>query len=94
MALLIWYQLLNNPRTPQPGDSQHGSLLGPACDDEEIRAFLDTTNAESEYVGSDDALCNRVADAIAAGQAQVLHARLLVHVTSAAEHDLLSHFLD
>jgi carbamoyltransferase len=68
VALFIWHQLLNNPRTPQPGDSQQGSLLGPACNDDEIRAFLETTNAEYERVGSDDALCDRVADAIAEGQ--------------------------
>ncbi len=68
VALYIWYQLLDNPRTPQPSDSQSGSLLGPACDDEEIRTFLDTTRAEYEYIDDDDAMCDRVADAIAEGQ--------------------------
>ena len=68
VALLIWYQLLGNPRTPKPGDGQQGSLLGPACDDDQIRAFLETVTAEYEFIGDDDVLCDRVADAIADGQ--------------------------
>ncbi len=41
VALFIWHQLLGKPRTAEPGDSQHGSLLGPEFADDEIRAFLD-----------------------------------------------------
>src|SRR6185312_10883450 len=40
VALFIWHQLLDQPRTAQPRDSQSGSLLGPAFNDDEIDAFL------------------------------------------------------
>ncbi len=38
-ALFIWHQLLDNPRTPCPSDSQQGSMLGPQFSEEEIRKF-------------------------------------------------------
>ena len=37
VALFIWHQLLDKPRTAQPTDAQRGSLLGPDFDDDEIR---------------------------------------------------------
>ena len=64
MALFIWHQLLDKPRRATPTDSQRGSLLGVAYSDDAIRAFLETTNSTYEYVGDDDVLCDRVADAI------------------------------
>jgi carbamoyltransferase len=67
-ALFVWYQLLKNQRRPQASDSQQGSLLGPVYSDDEIHAFLETTNATFEYIGDKDALCDRVADEIAAGK--------------------------
>src|SRR5688572_33110549 len=39
-ALFAWYQLLDKPRTPEEGDSQHGSLLGPAFDSAQVRQSL------------------------------------------------------
>jgi carbamoyltransferase len=45
VALLIWHQLLGKPRTAEPADRQRGSLLGPAYEDADIRAFLDSTGA-------------------------------------------------
>lgn len=68
VALFIWYQLLNNPRTAMATDSQYGSLLGCSYSDDEIRAFLETTDANYEYVGNSNVLCNRVADDIAGGK--------------------------
>ena len=44
-ALFIWHQLLDNPRTVQPLDSQKGSLLGPEFKADEIKAFLDQRGA-------------------------------------------------
>ena len=64
-ALLIWHQLLGRPRQPEPGDAQHGSLLGPACREDDIRAFLDAKGAKYRYFESDDALCQAVADLLA-----------------------------
>ncbi len=67
-ALLIWYQLLDNPRRAIAKDSQHGSLLGGSHSDGEIRTFLETTNANYEYIGNSEVLCERVADDIANGK--------------------------
>jgi carbamoyltransferase len=39
-ALFVWHQLLGRPRTPQPADSQHGSLLGPSFTSAEVRHVL------------------------------------------------------
>ncbi|HLQ46196.1 MAG TPA: carbamoyltransferase C-terminal domain-containing protein, partial [Planctomycetaceae bacterium] len=47
------------------GDSQHGSLLGPRCDEADIRAFLDAKGAKYRHFDNDDALCEFVADLIA-----------------------------
>jgi carbamoyltransferase len=44
-ALLIWHQLLNQPREVGESDSQRGSLLGPRYDDDSIRAFLESRGA-------------------------------------------------
>jgi carbamoyltransferase len=51
-ALLVWHDKLGQPRTAQPQDSQHGSLLGPAYDSHEIGLFLDSIGAR--YVRFDD----------------------------------------
>jgi carbamoyltransferase len=67
-ALFIWHQLLERPRTVPSGDSQQGSLLGPAYDDDEILGVLDELEADYESCASDDELCQRVADLLAAGK--------------------------
>ncbi|GDY07607.1 MAG: hypothetical protein DWI21_11820 [Planctomycetota bacterium] len=46
-------------------DSQHGSLLGPRCDEADIKAFLDLKGAKYRHFDSDDELCRFVADLIA-----------------------------
>src|SRR5205807_1319833 len=68
VALFIWHQLLNQPRTPQPGDSQEASLLGPEYGDDEIRRFLDGVDATYAFLEDDEALCDEVAQAIADGK--------------------------
>jgi carbamoyltransferase len=65
VALFLWHQLLGHPRTPQPRDAQHGSLLGPAFGEDEIRSFLDSAGARYRHFDSDDALCDYVAGLIA-----------------------------
>jgi carbamoyltransferase len=67
-ALFIWHQLLERPRAPQPQDSQRGSLLGPAYEEEEIRSFLEGANANYSRVRSDAVLCETVADCLAEGK--------------------------
>ncbi len=45
VALFIWNQLLENPRTARPDDAQRGSRLGPAYTDDEVRRELDALGA-------------------------------------------------
>ncbi len=65
VALLIWHHLLSQPRKPEPGDSQAGSLLGPAVNDIETRAFLDQQGARYHVFDNEDELLDRVANLIA-----------------------------
>ncbi len=67
VATLIWHQLLDNPREIRAPDAQYGSLLGLEYEDDEIAGFLDSVGAFYERIDAEDALCERVADAIAAG---------------------------
>jgi carbamoyltransferase len=39
-AVFVWHQLLNQPRTPQPHDAQHGSLLGPRFPSDRVKQYL------------------------------------------------------
>jgi carbamoyltransferase len=47
------------------GDSQHGSLLGPRCEEADIKQFLDTKGAIYRHFDNDDDLCQHVASLIA-----------------------------
>jgi carbamoyltransferase len=47
------------------GDSQHGSLLGPRCDEVDIKRFLDAKGAKYRFIEDENELCNVVADLIA-----------------------------
>jgi carbamoyltransferase len=67
VALFIWHQLLDRPRTAQPSDAERGALLGPSFSDEEIRAFLDAQGAAYTHIDDDEALSERVAKLLAAG---------------------------
>lgn len=44
-AMLIWHQLLDNPRKGTTPDHQYGSLLGPQATDDEARTFFDGRGA-------------------------------------------------
>jgi carbamoyltransferase len=65
VAQLIWYQLLRNERTPDAQDSQCGSMLGPQFTTAEVKACLDAVGARYRALGSEDQLCDEVADLIA-----------------------------
>ncbi|MCC7420420.1 MAG: carbamoyltransferase [Planctomycetaceae bacterium] len=65
VALFIWHQLLEKPRTVSPRDSQRGSLLGPRFSDAEIRTFLDAQGAKYRCFDTDEELCACVADLMA-----------------------------
>jgi carbamoyltransferase len=64
-ALFIWHQLLDQPRTAERLDRQHGSLLGPRFGGDEIRSFLDRVDAKYRSFPDDDGLCEYVAAQIA-----------------------------
>ena len=66
MALFVWHQLLDKPRTVVAGDAQQGSMLGPQFSEDEIRTFLDGSGAKYHYLDDEDELCGRVADLVAA----------------------------
>ena len=65
-ATFVWYQLLQNERTTQPGDLQQGSLLGPRYSSEEIRAYLDSQDAIYTHYESEEEVVDKIADLIAA----------------------------
>ncbi len=66
VALLIWHQLLDQPRTAASPDGQHGSLLGPEYSDDEIRVFLDARGAHYRTLSDDDTLMDAVSELISA----------------------------
>jgi carbamoyltransferase len=64
-ALLVWHQLLDQPRTVVEGDSQERSLLGPRFSDEEIRQVLEQKGAKFHHVSDRAEMMDRVADLMA-----------------------------
>ena len=67
-ALFAWYQLLENPRTPQSPDGQRASLLGPDYADGEIESALRQKQAVYHRYDRDEELYELVAGLIAGGQ--------------------------
>ncbi|MBL8849538.1 MAG: carbamoyltransferase [Planctomycetaceae bacterium] len=65
-ALLVWHQLLEQPRTARTGDSQRGSRLGPAFRAEEIRACLTQQGAVFTELPDEAAVCRETARLLAA----------------------------
>ena len=65
VALFIWHQLLDKPRSPQPNDSQYGSWLGPRYAADEVRDALDGVGAKYHRLEGEDQLCDTVAQALA-----------------------------
>jgi carbamoyltransferase len=67
-ALFVWHQLLENPRQPGSPDGQRGSLLGPDCTRDEIKAVLAEQRAVYRQAADESALCDETAGLIAAGK--------------------------
>jgi carbamoyltransferase len=65
VALFTWYQLLDNPRTPNGRDTQKGSFLGPQYSDDEIAEVLDREGANYDTCASEEHLCDEVASLLA-----------------------------
>src|SRR5213078_2388558 len=68
VALFVWHQLLNKPRTPAPRDSQAGSLLGPEFTPQAIQSYLDGVDAHYERIDDDTLLADRIAGEIEQGR--------------------------
>lgn len=60
-ALFVHYQLLDNERKADPGDSCKGSLLGPKFSNYEVRKELDAAGAKYEFIEDETALLEKVA---------------------------------
>jgi carbamoyltransferase len=67
-ALFVWHQLLGRPRHAVRGDSQQGSLLGPAFTSQQIRRFLDGKGGVYHVHEDEDALMEFVARQLAEGR--------------------------
>lgn len=55
-ALAIWHQYLEQPRTPEPGDSMRGAYLGPAYSNTEIKQYLDSVGAVYRELNDEELL--------------------------------------
>ncbi len=67
-ALFAWYQLMDNPRTPQTPDCQHGSYIGPQFTNEQIKTYLESANADAEFYQDENALYEEIAKLLDAGK--------------------------
>ena len=65
VALLIWHQLLDNPRPHDQLDYQGGSSFGPGFSNDQVQEFLDSAGAVYQRFDDDEELCRRVAELIA-----------------------------
>ena len=65
VALLIWHQLLDNPRPHDQLDYQGGSCFGPEFSNDQVQRFLDDAGAIYERFDDDQQLCREVASLIA-----------------------------
>ncbi len=66
-ALFVWHQLLEQPRTANPADAQHGSLLGPRYSSAAIRQLLNQRGLRYRQLSPED-LSEQVAGLLADGQ--------------------------
>lgn len=66
-AMMTWHEVLGNPRSAKPGDSQKGSYLGQRYSTEEIKNYLDRVKAPYKAY-SDAEFPTAVADQLAAGK--------------------------
>lgn len=72
-AMMVWYQLLDNPRQASKPDAQKGSFLGPDFDDDQIRKLLESHSAVFEHIPNQDALAEKIADCLSNQQVVGLH---------------------
>jgi carbamoyltransferase len=68
VALAVWHQELQQPRTTYPKDAMQGSYLGPSYSQEHIETALKECGAKFE-VHTDETMVEETATALAEGQA-------------------------
>jgi carbamoyltransferase len=61
-ALFVFHQLLDNPRIPNPQDSQKGSFLGPKYSSSDIRAFLSRSEVPYRHLPNEAELLDHIAE--------------------------------
>jgi carbamoyltransferase len=66
-ALMLWHQVLGNPRQAKPSDGQKGSYLGPCYDDAAIEAILQPAGATYHRYAPDE-LANAIAEFLKDGK--------------------------
>ncbi|HYN99914.1 MAG TPA: carbamoyltransferase N-terminal domain-containing protein, partial [Actinomycetota bacterium] len=66
-ALMVWHQLLENPRNSGAGDTGPGTFLGPQFDDREVEKRLTGLGARYSTLGGTDAVCEAAAALLARG---------------------------
>ena len=67
VALWIWHEVLQKPRTPAAQDSMCGSLVGPDFDDAETQQILDRIGAKYQHFQSNPDLFDFVSEKLASG---------------------------
>lgn len=67
-ALFVWHQLLENERPVLRGDSQSGSLLGPAFSNEEVAKLLEERGVPHEKIQNEPLLLQEIAALLADGK--------------------------
>jgi len=67
-ALWCWYQQMDKPRTPQVGDSQHGSYLGPQYSPLQVREELDALHAIYKTHDNEAEMAAEIAEELAQGR--------------------------
>ncbi len=60
-ASFVWHQLLDQPRTADKTDSQHGSLLGPQYSSDEVVGFLNASGVKYQRLPDEQQMLERVA---------------------------------
>ncbi len=66
-ALLVWHQLLDNPRHPVASDAQLGSLLGPSFADDAIARMLGELGVPFRRIDEEEGLCAEIAERLDRG---------------------------
>ena len=67
-ALVAWYSILGNPRSPGETDSQLGSYLGPDFTEKSIIETLDGLGAQYHVYDCEKEMCERIADLLVDGK--------------------------